>query len=156
MDIKELLLKSEELPILDDVCFQVPIHPRFLDGSTKISDGLAKRAFQEARKSWENELKVSFPRGWENVYQTNEDGLVTGFQISRDQGGCLYFNMDDSGCRDFGERYIRFSPEKRFEYQSSTGIIYAYAGDNIDDYYGALFLRDWAMFYMNEAIRNAF
>lgn len=154
MDIKDLLLKSEELPILDQTCFQVPIYPKLLEGFVEIPNDLAIKSFQRAKQSWCTEINLKFPRGWNNLYKTNENGLVVGFQISRDCGGGLYFDKDDYGCRDFGGRYIRFSPEKKSEFETRMGIIYTYAMDNIDDYRGALFLRNWAMHYMNLAIKD--
>ena len=38
MKIEDLLLKKEELPIVGDTCFMIPIHPRLLDPSIKIDE----------------------------------------------------------------------------------------------------------------------
>lgn len=56
MRIEELMIKKEEIPILYEHCFQVPIHPRLLDANIKMSKVIAKKVFPKAAKEWYAEL----------------------------------------------------------------------------------------------------
>jgi len=156
MKLNDLLLKKEELPILDETCFQVPIHPKLLDDKISLNPDLAKNIFPQVAEEWSKELKRKFPESWKDLYQTSENGFATGFQISRDCAGNIYFDEEDNNCRAFGKRYIQFSEEKFKEFQNGKNEIYTYASGNIDHYPGALFLRNWAIKYMNEVFKEIF
>ncbi|MFA5953422.1 MAG: hypothetical protein WC812_02415 [Candidatus Pacearchaeota archaeon] len=157
MDIEKLFFKKQELPILHETCFQIPIHPKLLDTSLKLDEEIAKRIFPEVAQEWCKELKKEkFPTRWEDLIQTNENGLVTGFQISRDYGGGLYFDEEDSNCQIYSSPYIKFSDEKRKEFQNVKNKLFIYAQTNVDSFEGALFLRNWAMVYMNEVFKQVF
>ncbi len=156
MNLCNLILKKEEFPILHETCFQIPIHPKLLDENIFINDKIAKNIFPQVAEDWSKELQRKFPQGWDSVYQTEENGLVTGFQISRNYGGGIYFNKDDFNCRAFGKTYINFSEEKwnEFKFDKDKKQIYVYASENIDNFGGALFLRNWVIKYMNEVFKE--
>ena len=156
MKLEKLFLTKEELPILHETCFQIPIHPKLLDENISINPEIARDIFPQVAEEWSKELSRKFPEGWENLYQTNENGLVTGFNISRNYGGSLYFNEEDSSCRAFGKVYIKLSDEKRNKFEFEKNKIYTYASHNIDHYPGALFLRNWAIKYMNGVFKDIF
>jgi hypothetical protein len=188
MKLEELFLKKEELPILYETCFQVPIHPRLLRNNIKINETIAQRIFLDVAKEWYNDLKKyvetenpenkewinevflkeepkitkmpnrQFFNYWEDYIQTNENGLVTCFSISRNAGGSLYFDKDEMNCESFGKLYIKFSEEKikEFRFEEKFNKSFCYAGTNIDSYPGALFLRNWAIKYMNEVFKQVF
>ena len=110
---------------------------------------------------------------WEDRIFNLENGFANTLSISRDAGGTLYFHKESSSS-DFkifvsadSKRYIRFSKEKLSEFNSDkTGKIiklsdeiegvkiYHYNEHNIDYYPGALFLRNWALLYLNEAMKQ--
>ncbi len=50
------MLRKEEIPILHETCFQVPIHPKLLNPSIKIDENLARAIFPKVAKEWYNEL----------------------------------------------------------------------------------------------------
>ncbi len=50
--------------------------------------------------------------------------------------------------------YMRCSPKKLREYQKKNGRIYVYHQHNVDYYPSALFLRNWAIAYLNEAMKQ--
>jgi hypothetical protein len=186
MKLEELFLKKEELPILHKSCFQVPIHPKLLNEDLREYEELAKELFPLVANEWYSDLKKynsddkderkwinqvylnkkpkitselhrQFVNDiWEDNIQTSDNGFVTGFQISRNAGGSLYFNEEDENCRAFGKVYIKFSDEKRREFSFKGNEMYTYASSNIDYYPGALFLRNWAIMYMNEVSKQIF
>ncbi len=66
---------------------------------------------------------------------------------------------------DFSAGYIRFSKDKALEFNIKDEIIklgndiegvetYVYALHNVDYYPGALFLRNWAIRYLNDAVKQ--
>lgn len=162
MKLNDLLLKKEELPILHETCFQIPIHPKLLDPKIKINEDIAKDIFPQVAEEWSKELEKNKLPNYDNLIKFGDNGLVTGFQISRDFGGNIYFDEEDSSCKNgIPNRYILFSEEKakEFEYKKLGGkisIAYNYANGNINDYPGALFLRNWAIKYMNEVFKEIF
>lgn len=162
MKLNDLLLKKEELPILHETCFQIPIHPKLLDENISINPNIAKNIFPKVAEEWTKEIGKNKTPNYDNLIQFSNNGFVTGFQISRDFGGNIYFDKEDSLCKNgIPNRYILFSKEKakKFEYENLAGrisMVYNYANGNINDYPGALFLRNWAIKYMNEVFKEIF
>ena len=188
MNFEQLFLKKEELPILYDSCFEIPIHPKLLDENLNINKNIARDIFPKVAEDWYIDLKKYVKtekdkekRDWvENVFLkekpkikrefnnqivlgfwkddfwTLDNGFVCGFSISRDGGGSLYFNEKDFNCQSFGTFYIKFSDEKKKEFQFEENKIFTYAQHNVDFYPGALFLRNWAILYMNEVFKEVF
>jgi len=52
MKLEELFLTREELPILHESCFEIPIHPALLDPDTQIDPSITPRAFIKATGDW--------------------------------------------------------------------------------------------------------
>ena len=96
---------------------------------------------------------------WEDDVSLGDNGFATGLGINRNHGGTLY--IDPLGCLEepvglSGNRHIHFSPGKVKEFAAKVSDqkagrfkIKVYSQHNIDHYPGALFLRDWAINYMN-------
>jgi hypothetical protein len=144
MDIEQLCLKEEELPLLGNVnkiFFQIPIHPKLLDSSTKINKSIAKRIC---------------PQMGEFLFMVN--GLVQSFSLDNKGGGTLYFAGDKLNCKSYALTYINFSEEKCKEFSTDKkgAEIFVYSHKDINESYKALFLRDWAIKYMNEVFRQVF
>ena len=184
MAINKLVLTKEELPILHNNCFQIPIHPKLLDPALNLNPEIAKDIFPEVAEEWRSDLKAYLPFEkdlnnrkwyedvflkeekikirygrqylgiWEDDIQTLDNGFVWGFSISRNAGGSLYFNEDELNCQAFGDIYIKFSEDKKKEFENKNKRIWTYAPHNIDKFPGALFLRNWAMMYMNEVLKE--
>ena len=202
MKLEELMLKKEELPILDEVCFEVPIHPKLLAPDVQISYDLAKTVFPQAVSEWytdlqahrktaelddsikgwldsvflqrEPKIKMEFGHQeilnglWRDEIANLQNGFAYGLSISRDFGGSLYFNRGEMGCRtsvpmdNNGSLYLKFSSEKAraFHFKEMdldefrAAMIYTYTQHNVDNFPGALFLRNWGMLYINAAIRE--
>jgi len=102
--------------------------------------------------------------GWQDDVLTNENGFATSLSISRNSGGTLY--LDPNQKFEFVHKlYVNFSPEKFREYRcenfnpdkdcSQGTWTYVYSKLNIDYYPNALFLRNWAILYLNEALKQA-
>jgi len=200
MKIKDLLLKKEEIPILYENCFQVPIHPKFFDKNIRLNPRLANQLFPKAAEDWYNDLKkyvstvedkstkgwikrvflkekpkiterygghIIDSLNWEDRVITLENGFAHDLMINRNFGGSLYFNGDNN-CNaliNYGFKlgYIRFSEEKGREFSYETikgdnnkdfGKARVYGAHNVDNYPGALFLRNWAIIYLNEAMKQ--
>lgn len=50
------MLRKEEIPILHENCFQVPIPPQLLNPHIEIDENLARAIFPKVAKEWYNEL----------------------------------------------------------------------------------------------------
>ena len=57
MRLEKLFLKKEELLILHETCFQIPIHPKLLDVNIKINKDIAKEIFPMVAEEWYKDLK---------------------------------------------------------------------------------------------------
>ena len=202
MELKDLLLKKEELPILYENCFQIPIHPMLLNPAVRIDCTLAKKVFPKVAEEWYNDLqeyaktvedvqikewilkvflkekpkiKEEFGdyvlnRIWRSEVSFSENGFARMLSINRNAGGTLYYTEGDFSCRHFipfegEERYIQFSEEKVRAFSIEIhepmpghlgGEMHIYASHNIDHYPGALFLRNWAVLYINSALEQVF
>ena len=105
-------------------------------------------------KHFDNQILNGF---WEDDVGFRENGLVQYFSISRNTGGTLYFREDDFNCKTIiPSGYIKFSEEKAKEFMISEKRTFIYAQHNVDAYPGALFLRNWAINYMNEVFKQIF
>ena len=202
MKLETLFLKKEELPILHENHFEVPIHPRLLNPIIRIDKTLANKVFPDAAQDWYNDLKEYIKTvedreteewinrvflkkkpeikkdygmqiiehlNWEDKVLTLENGFAHSLSINRNFGGTLYYN-GDSGSMLGGHIYfdkkinsegnIRFSEDKAKEFamkiydDSCTAKIYGL--HNVDNYPGALFLRNWAILYMNGVFKQVF
>lgn len=186
MKLEELFLKKEELPILYETCFQIPIHPKLLDSNLEIDELIARKIFPEVAEDWYEELSKYNPEDidrknwikrvflkekpviekhynrqilnyWQDDVNFADNGLVTCFSISRNAGGSIYFYKEDFNCRSIGSAYIHFSDEKLKEFKpEDENNLFVYSSHNIDNYPGALFLRNWAIRYMNEVFKEVF
>jgi hypothetical protein len=179
MKLEKLFLRKEELPILNGSAFQIPIHPKLLDPTLKINEDIAENLFSKVKKGWHDDLKRyintleeseekdrftkfflnSPPPYWALEVNTAENGLAIFLRINRNFGGTLSFGDDSINCRTTvpGE-YIKFSKEKakEFQIQKEKRWAHIYSAHNIDDYPAALFLRNWAILYMNEVFKKIF
>ncbi len=199
MNLGELKLKKEELPILHESCFEIPIHPTLLNDDLTLPHYLASETFRETIDDWYEDLRnyvnkenlkptkrkwyenswlkekpkierhgthqVLIPSQWIDKHITQENGFARCFSISRDFGGSLYFPSSYGECETIlslseeNNGYIRFSSEKTKEfgfkeinYDNRKMVnIHIYGHHNIDHFHGALFLRNWAINYMNKA-----
>ena len=57
MNIEDLLLRKEEITILYDNCFMVPIYPILLSDEVKIDPQIPHLLFKQAADEWYRELK---------------------------------------------------------------------------------------------------
>lgn len=204
MEISDLLLRKEEIPILYERNFQVPIHPNLLDPNISIDPNLASRVFPQTAEEWNADLQAyvetadldeqtrnwyeemfllkkpeietesgnqSILNGsWRDEKVLDPNGFARGLMINRDFGGSTFFNKESSGCRAFvpfredNKGYIHFSEEKArafgFEERDIGGnvgkgvLVHVYALHNVDNYHGALFLRNWSINYINAALES--
>ena len=199
MELKDILLKKEELPILREISFFVPIHPTLLNPNIRLDPNIPRDTFRIATEEWYEDLKVytesledkqkaewikqiflsrkpkikakhSFQiiehLSWEDQAILSDNGFARVFAINRNSGGSLYFNRDDSNCKwhidlENGSELIKFSKEKLKEFGMPysdgklNGVdLYVYSQHNIDYFPGALLLRNWAILYMNGALKQ--
>lgn len=109
------------------------------------------------------EQRLDTPPWRDNVF-TDKRGFATSLMISRNSGGSLYYSQGDSCCEKGIELegedniFFKLSKEKisqlihgRFE---NYGELRVYAHHNVDFFPGALFLRNWALAYVNAAIAS--
>lgn len=186
MELEQLFLKKEELPILYKTCFQIPIYPQLLNDNIKIDETIAQRIFPEVAEEWYEDLKKYNPKEkeekewinnvflkekpvieknynhqilnyWQDDVSFADNGFVTCFSINRNAGGSIYFYEEDINCQSIGRAYIHFSDEKYKEFKpKEQSNLFVYSSHNIDHYPGALFLRNWAIKYMNEVFKEVF
>ena len=187
--LEDLFLKKEELPILRETCFQLPVYPELLREDINIKKDLAHLIFPQIVKEWHEDLqkhtsemkpskekdwykeiflrepKIETERGkyilmplhWECDVFIEDNGFASGLSISRNAGGSLCPPDLDYICPPV----VNFSKEKFEAYQSGLKIegvngVYAfvYGHHNINYFPGALFLRNWGILYLNEAMKE--
>jgi len=191
MRLEELLLRKEELPIVGENRFQIPIFPTLLSTDMLFDRRLAQRVFPKAAQEWFDDLSeyarcleegekkqwleetyldkpmsvhinelgrqiVDPPGFWEDLVITHDNDFVSGFSISRNAGGSLYLGNEIDMQQFASPKLVRFNPEKlsMFAVAAEPSKIYGYSKHNVDYYQGALFLRNWAILYLNEAMRE--
>jgi len=191
MKLDYLLLHKEELPIVGETDFQIPIFPALLQTKEIFDTNIAARVFPKAAQEWHEDLAkyvqelpngakrvtleeyartpiqitknkagrqiLTVPGCWEEEVVCRENGFVTTLSIHRNYGGSLY--LDESNMDKYpSARHIRFTPEKLACYAASRREgeieIYTYSKHNVEHYEGALFLRNWAILYLNESLKS--
>ncbi len=127
--------------------------------------------FLKKRPSIKNEYghQVLSTLNWQDDFFMLDNGFVKSFTINRNFGGSLYINREELHGREFvpfddTSGYIRFSKEKVIEFAAEAKVwdierrqgatVYIYGQHNVDNYPGALFLRNWALLYLNEAMKQ--
>ena len=100
-------------------------------------------------------------RGWQDLVRTSDTGFATVLAQGPSSGGSLYYNEKDRECAQkfIFSPLVLFSEEKFLAYSSkkinfSGAQVQAYGYHNIDTFPQALFLRNWAMLYLNSALRE--
>ena len=202
MNIEDLLLTKEEIPITHETSFYAPIHPILIDPNTRLNPGIARSLFFQASCEWYEELskhaetvkdrqtkewyqgvflkekpKIMNDKrflstnicGWSSEFYIDDNGFAGGLSVARNSGS-LYFNKDDDmACRlallpdsNYGPK---LTPEKMKEFgyvddklggaENGLTTLHIYGKHNVDFYPAALFLRNWAVLYLNEAMRQA-
>jgi len=58
MELSDLMLRKDEIPILHERYFQLPIHPSLIDPEIRIDPDLASRLFPRAAEEWYKDLKT--------------------------------------------------------------------------------------------------
>ena len=109
-------------------------------------------------KELHGQLVMEKPPHWDCYVSPSETGFCTGLSISRDAGGSLV----PPERKYLALPLVNFSPEKLVAYENhqfaglgGEGVFgYAYGRHNIDYYPGALFLRNWAILYLNAALKS--
>lgn len=193
MNINDILLKKEEIPIFNDKYFFVPIYPPLL--TTDIDPMIARRVFPQAAQEWQVDLQkaaegapqekkewyenvflapalkieerngsqiVIPPQGgWYDDVVTANNGFATVLSINRNHG-MLMFIEDNRSLEYICRPSVNFTPEKFKAYaapveqlENLSGIqSYVYCRENIIGLPAALFLRNWAILYLNESLKS--
>lgn len=213
MKLDDLLLKKEEIPIIDEIRFVVPVHPQLLVKQINTV-GAANNTFSKAVNDWYKDLKgyvkelddqeikekinetflqkeptiiIKYgrrtvdPLNWQYDATIRENGLVGRFSVDV---GELFLEEDYRAVR-VNSKYLKFSPEKFSEYEikdldypgfdedvidveqlidvdqidilSQDGAyLHVYYPEYIKSYPEALFLRNWSIMYLNEAIKDVY
>lgn len=58
MGLSDLMLRKEEIPILHEGIFQLPIHPLLINPGIRIDVDLAPKLFPQAAEEWYEDLKT--------------------------------------------------------------------------------------------------
>ncbi len=203
MELEQLLLRKEELPIslatvevngFRSPFFEIPIYPKLLSDEISLNPRIANNVFEQAAKEWYEDLKlyldsdeseperdwtkrVFYDKGlnitreydeiyvneiWKDSVTNFKNGFAFGLSISRNAGGSLVIPFGEIRNQYVGFSNVLFSPEKFRAYRSSnrewdynnSTIGYLYGQHNIDNYPGALFLRNWGILYLNQAMKE--
>lgn len=119
---------------------------------------LAERAWVEKRSY----KQVVMPMGtWQDHVHILDNGFVQDFMINRDYGGSLYVSWNShERIQSFAGSQVKFTGEKFSEYAAEddfgrTGSN-VFLSHNMDYYPGGLFLRNWAMRWHNEALKELY
>ena len=193
MNLEDVLLRKEELPIIGENRFQVPIYPSLLRSDVVFDSRIASQVFPIAAEEWHSDLTAyvqNLPentpderlkknwikdsyldkpveiikegngrqrlRFWEDLVGCDKRGFVTHFSISRNAGGSLYLGNDFEREQFAFAKLVKFNDDKKKRYSiDKMGMkMNMYSMHNVDYYQGALFLRNWAILYLNEALRE--
>ena len=174
MKLDELLLKKEELLIRDfggmTLFVTVPIHPLLLNDDIKINKDLAFDVFPKAMDEYKIELEISMkPESFKDT--TNISYLSNGFanRLFIDSRRGLFLPKSASPREPlliYPSKFINLPKEKAYAYccdkkhyqetkgKSIRGFIYEQQGIDREDI--AILLKSWAMFYINEALKEVF
>lgn len=94
---------------------------------------------------------------WRDDFSVYDNGLVNLFCIERNHGGALLISDDYlESISPVPSGYIRFGREKAREFEFKEGGAKIYSHLNVRTYPGALFLRNWAIEYVNKAFDKYF
>ncbi|MEK6938712.1 MAG: hypothetical protein AABX04_06730 [Nanoarchaeota archaeon] len=93
---------------------------------------------------------------WQDLHQIRENGFAEGLGITRDQG-MLLLNEEPQyvprGLVNFvPDKFAAYTTEKMQRVQGMRAFIYE--RQNITTYPAALFMRNWAMMYLNEVMKS--
>ena len=187
MNIEQLLLTKEEVPIKYNTRFTIPIHPLLLDPKTTLDPHLGKKLFPQIVEEWYHDMQTQIeiepdqqkikwyqetfiprqpkvismhhiqyvtPLGiWEDQTGAKENGFIHYFSISRNAGGTLYYNNIESQGYPIGAKISKDKLEA-YSIPNEPSKVYRYLHHNIDHFPGALFLRNWALAYVNAALQS--
>lgn len=200
MNIQDLLLTKEELPILNGLSV-VPIHPRLLESRVRLDKQLANQVFPQAAKEWYDDLKAYsdncednttkdwidsvfleqplklINRGdkqeiancyWEDGVETLDNGFASSLIIVPGDPIFLYLDQSQPFTLFPKDRALIFNPTQMTEEKLKEFTIQkinVYEGDKsyptqiyqqhgVDSYPQALFLRNWAILYLNAAMKQ--
>jgi len=123
--------------------------------------------FLKQRPVIDNEKLVNFTVQWKPNVKTTKEGFAKLLSLGGNSG-LLYFypqysNVSQGCVEDVNPNKIRFTPEKFCEYSlpdlfQGDGVpgrdLYVYQQHNIEDLPTALFFRNWAIMYLNEALKS--
>lgn len=106
-----------------------------------------------------NEYKLK-PTSWESSVTTSETGFARSISVGASMGGTLFFDPNSEYM--VSPHDLKFSDEKFLEYQSDKKFgnpkdglyVNAYSHHNIDWYPSGLFLRNWAVKYLNKVMKQ--
>ena len=192
MKLEEVLLRKEELPIVGENRFQVPVHPSLLKEDVVFDARIASALFSTAAHEWYSDLREyvqTLPENtpderlrknwitesyldkpveiirengrqrlhfWEDLVGCDKRGFATHFSISRNAGGSLYLGNDFEREQFAFAKLVKFNEDKKRAYSidKMEMKMNMYSMHNVDYYQGALFLRNWAILYLNSALRE--
>lgn len=195
MNLQELLLTKDEIPIFQDKYFVVPIHPLLL--TEKLDPRIAHHVFPLAAREWYTELQkapatpekrewykkvflghephieekngiqIMTPPsgGWLDHVTTADNGFATVLGVNRDQGMLMFM---EGWMRSFDyicSPNVNISRPKLKAYaapdppaiqvEDLPGVnAFVYRRENIIEFPAALFLRNWAILYLNKALKS--
>lgn len=159
MELEKLLLKKEELPIVDNI-FLIPIPPKLLCKNIKI-DKSAGDIFKRAVEKSRNEAKTYVRQSYYEV-RCLENGLADFLFLNPHVG--MYIQKD--GRPILKPPYVEFDQNKQEEfahgmeedkYLLENGPPFAYIPKNTESSKtDAILLRNWAIFYLNEVMKEIF
>ncbi len=112
-------------------------------------------------KDGKPEIEEDFPYKkvgrWKNESKTLDNGFASYLSIDRNHGGTLFLESSQD-VSFLGPPFIKFSDSKLKEYSAKTMddsfYGYIYSQHNVDQVPGALFLRAWAVMYLNKALEE--
>jgi hypothetical protein len=135
-----------------------------------IQDAQESKWIRETFLKEEPRIEVAYPNTpyaeqrlasvqWKDNMITDENGFARSLEINRNYGGTLYLSPNPMY---ISTPFIRFSREKFSEYSygaptsvaTDHGHAHVYLQHNVDHFPGALFLRNWAIIYLNGALKQ--
>ncbi|MCX6774797.1 MAG: hypothetical protein NTY99_01760 [DPANN group archaeon] len=158
--------------------FTIPIHPKLIDYGTKLDPELARSVFPQALEEWQKDLPKLAQKLRHCEVAQEHLGKYLGKKITLEKGTiqpmgwtCEISKMPNG----FAERLdlgvqddlvydgatvtpwntTSYFPNKKFkQYRSDDGNMARYSLHNVDHFANALFFKEWAILYLNEALKQ--
>lgn len=163
MKLQDRLLIKDEIPIWK-THFQIPIPARLLDEDARLDPELANKVFPQATEEWLSDSKeqakpefiATYLSTCSDTVRTIANGFASSLSVHQGDNGTIFLKPDHP--HYLIPETVRMSKEKlkEFAIKEPPYLVHTYTSWNVHNCHPltALFLRNWGMLYINEAMKQ--